>query len=42
MELDDYMNKRTGGNKKEEEEDDYYKDDSFEFEVEIDDSKFYK
>ena len=26
----------------EEEEDDYYKDDAFEFEVEIDDSKFYK
>jgi len=26
----------------EEEEDDYYKDDSFEFELEIDDSKFYK
>jgi hypothetical protein len=26
----------------EEEEDSYYKDDSFEFEVEIDDSKFYK
>ena len=29
-------------NSDEEEEDDYYKDDSFEFELEIDDSKFYK